>query len=297
MKWYGGIEAGGTKFNCIVASDPENILAECRIETQLPEETLLQVIGFFEDVQRKNNINLASIGLGSFGPIGVNPTLPDYGFITSTPKLAWRNTNIQGTLHNALKVPMAFDTDVTAAALGEGKWGTAQGCLNYVYFTIGTGIGGGVIVDGKPVHGLLHPEVGHLFIPHDIIVDPFAGICPSHGDCLEGLASGPAIKARWGKTPESLPADHPAWELEANYLGYLAANITLTLSPQRIILGGGVMKIPGLIENIRQKLLMRLNGYIQNDEILKYSDLYIQLPGLGDRAGVLGSIALAQTII
>ena len=296
MKWFGGVEAGGTKFNCIVASDPQNILAETRISTTIPEETLPQVINFFKQVETKNQIKLSSLGLGFFGPLGLNPSEADFGYITSTPKLAWRNAAILPYFSEKLNLPVAFDTDVTAAALGEREWGAAQGCTDFIYLTIGTGIGGGIICAGKPVHGLVHPEVGHMFIPHDLKIDPFLGSCPSHHDCLEGLASGPAICARWGQAAETLTADHPAWTLEATYLGYALANLVLSYSPQRIILGGGVMKITGLIEQARKKMVASLNGYVQNDEILEHSDTYIQAPGLGDRAGVLGAVALAKLI-
>lgn len=296
MEWFCGVEAGGTKFNCIVAGDAQNILAEKRIETTTPDETLPEVAEFFKQVKTKHGIQYKSLGLGSFGPIDLNFSSPNYGRITATPKLVWRNADILGFLKKSLAIPAAFDTDVTAAALGEGKWGAAVGCDNFVYLTVGTGIGGGVIVDGKPVHGLLHPEIGHIFIPHDLKSDPFPGSCPSHGDCLEGLANGPAIKSRWGIPAESLPLDHPAWQMEANYLSYCLANLVLTISPKRIILGGGVMKVPGLIDLVRKKVIGTLNGYIQSDEILNHIDRYIQLPSLGDRAGVLGCIALAQTI-
>jgi fructokinase len=296
MEWFCGVEAGGTKFNCIVANDPKNILEEKRIETTTPDETLPEVVEFFKQIQTKHSIQYKSLGLGSFGPIDLNLSSPNYGRITATPKLVWRNADILGFLQKALAIPAAFDTDVTAAALGEGKWGAAVGCDNFVYLTIGTGIGGGVIVDCKPVHGLLHPEIGHIFVPHDMKVDPFPGNCPSHGDCLEGLANGPAIKSRWGTPAESLPLDHPAWEIEARYLAYCLANLVLTISPKRIILGGGVMKVPGLIDLVRKKVIETLNGYIQSDEIIKHIDRYIQLPGLGDRAGVLGCVALAQMI-
>jgi fructokinase len=296
MEWFGGIEAGGTKFNCIVASGPHDILAEKRISTMTPGETLPQVVAFFQDVQQQNKISLSSLGLGTFGPIDPNPGSKMYGYITSTPKLAWRNTDILGSLRDALSIPMEFDTDVTAAALGEGRWGAAAGCRNFVYVTIGTGIGGGVIVDCKPVHGLLHPEMGHMFIPHDLKIDPFPGSCPSHGDCLEGLANGPALKTRWGIAAEDLPADHPAWQIEAKYLAYMAANIVLTISPEKIILGGGVMKVSGLIDLVRKEVVSILNGYVQKDEILEHIEQLIVLPGLGDRAGVLGCIALAQSI-
>lgn len=296
MSWYAGVEAGGTKFNCIVASDPENILAEIRIPTTTPNETLPQVVNFFKEVEKSKSIKLSSIGLGFFGPLCLNKEQPEYGSITSTPKLAWRNTPIVSYFQEFLGIPSAFDTDVTAAALGEGLWGNAQNCADYIYMTIGTGIGGGIISSGKPVHGMIHPEVGHMLLPHDRAVDPFDGVCPSHRDCLEGLASGPSIKARWGKAAETLPANHPAWDIESTYIAAAVTNLTLSFSPQRVILGGGVMKISGLIKTIRKKVVVDLGGYVQSDLILNHTDEFIQLPGLGDRAGVLGAIALARTI-
>jgi len=296
MKWYGGIEAGGTKFNCMIANNPDQILDEIRISTTTPDETLPEVISFFKSAISRENIEVTSLGIGSFGPLGLNTSASDYGYITSTPKIAWRNTPLLSQLQNALNLPTAFDTDVNAAALGEGKWGAAAGCENYVYLTIGTGIGGGAFVNGKPVHGLIHPEMGHVFLPHDFTVDPFPGSCPTHGDCIEGLASGPALKDRWGIPAEQLPLDHPAWHLEARYLAYMLANIVLTLSPERIIMGGGVMNVPGLIGKVQRELADVLNGYVQNENILENIEQYVRHPGLGDRAGVLGSIALAQTI-
>ncbi len=296
MKWYGGVEAGGTKFNCIVASDPDHILAEIRIPTTTPTSTLPQVVTFFNQVQQDHSISLASIGLGFFGPISLDPSAKDYGFITSTPKLSWRDTAIVPFFEQNMHLPVAFDTDVTAAAVGEGLWGAARGCKHLIYITVGTGVGGGVINDGKPLHGQIHPEIGHMFIPHDFSKDPYAGNCPSHKDCLEGLVSGPSIKARWGQPAESLPADHPAWDLESDYMSYALANLIVSFSPQRIILGGGVMKIPGLIEHIRAKTISKLNGYIQNENLIHNTEEFIQLPGLADRAGTLGSIALALSV-
>jgi fructokinase len=296
MSWYAGVEAGGTKFNCIVASDPDHILAEIRIPTTTPQETLPKVIQFFNQTQVEQNITLSSIGLGFFGPICLDQSQPDYGYITSTPKIAWRNTSIVPYFHKELGIPVAFDTDVTAAALGEGQWGNAKNCRDFIYLTIGTGIGGGIISNGHPLHGMIHPEVGHMFIPHDLTIDPFAGICPSHHDCLEGLASGPSIKARWGQASETLTPDHPAWQIESTYIAYALANLSLSLSPQRFILGGGVMKIPGLIDSVREKTVGFLNGYIQSETILMHTDIFIQLPGLGDRAGMLGAVALAKTL-
>jgi len=296
MTWYAGVEAGGTKFNCIVASDPENILAEIRIPTTTPQETLPQIIQFFKQIESKHNIQLSSIGLGFFGPLCLDKKEPEYGYITSTPKLAWKNTPIVSYFSQQMNIPIAFDTDVAAAALGEGLWGNARNFRDYIYLTIGTGIGGGIISGGQPLHGMIHPEVGHLLIPHDRNRDPFAGACPYHQDCLEGLASGPAIKARWGQPAETLPADHFAWQLESEYIGYAITNLVLSLSPQRIIIGGGVMKISGLIDRVRQNTLKYLGGYVQNETITSNIETFIQLPALGDRAGVLGAVALAKSL-
>jgi Transcriptional regulator/sugar kinase len=296
MSWYAGVEAGGTKFNCIIASDPDHILAETRIPTTTPQETLSKVIQFFRQTANEHSITLSALGLGFFGPICLDHSLPNYGYITSTPKLAWRDTSIVPFFQKEMGIPTAFDTDVTAAALGEGTWGNAKNCRDFIYITIGTGIGGGVISNGEPLHGMIHPELGHMFIPHNLTADPFKGCCPSHNDCFEGLASGPAIKARWGQPAETLPADHAAWQIESDYIAYALANLTVSFSPQRFILGGGVMKIPGLIEMIRAKTVKFLNGYVQSDLILNHTETFIQLPGLGDRAGELGAIALAKTI-
>lgn len=296
MSWFAGVEAGGTKFNCIVASDPENILSEIRIPTTNPQETLSQVVKFFKNTELKFNIHLSSIGLGFFGPLCIDKNQSNYGFITSTPKLAWRDTAIVPFFNQELGIPAAFDTDVAAAALGEGLWGNAKNCRNFIYLTVGTGIGAGVIADGKPLHGMIHPEIGHMFIPHNFNQDPFPGICPTHKDCLEGLASGPSIKARWGKPAEMLAANHAAWQIESDYIGFALSNLILSFSPERIILGGGVMKVSGLIQSIREKTIHFLNGYVQSELIINNSETYIRLPGLGDRSGVLGAIALAKTL-
>ena len=201
-----------------------------------------------------------------------------------------------GPLSRALRVPIGFDTDVNLAALGEWKWGAGQGIDDLIYMTIGTGIGGGGLVGGKLMHGLIHPEMGHMRIPHDLVADPYPGHCPFHGDCLEGLACGPAINERWKQASETLPADHPAWPLEAHYLALAMVNLITTLSPQRIILGGGVMANRQLFPLIRRGVQELLNAYVQSPAILDEIDRYIVPPGLGDRSGVLGAFALAQQI-
>ncbi len=287
---YGGVEAGGTKFLCAIGSGPDDICAETRIRTTSPEETIAQVIDFFQAQQS----NLAAVGIASFGPLDPDPASPTFGFITTTPKPGWAHTDLAGTIRRALDVPVGFDTDVNGAALGEYRWAAAQGLDTFIYLTIGTGIGGGGMVGGNLMHGLIHPEMGHIRLPRDREADPFPGICPFHGGCLEGLASGPALEARWGQPAEMLPPDHPGWPLEAHYLSLALVNFICTLSPQRIILGGGVMKQPQLWPMVWANVPALLNGYVQAPEILESIEDYIVPPMLGDRAGVLGAIALAQ---
>ncbi|HRO25109.1 MAG TPA: ROK family protein, partial [Promineifilum sp.] len=206
------------------------------------------------------------------------------------------NVDLAGAIRSALGVPVGFDTDVNIAGLGEWRWGAAQGLSNFIYLTVGTGIGGGVLIDGKPVHGLVHPELGHILIPHDRAADPYEGFCPYHGDCLEGMAAGPAIGQRWGRPAVELPPDHPAWDLEAHYLALALQMFICTLSPERIVLGGGVMEQMQLFPLVRRKVIACLNGYIQSPSILSHIDDYIVPPGLGNRAGVLGAFAQAQQV-
>ncbi len=289
---YGGIEAGGTKFNCIIASGPDHIAAEARFPTTTPQETLAQVITFFKDTR----LPLKAIGIASFGPVDPDPASPTFGYITSTPKLAWQNTDFAGAIRCALSLPIAFDTDVNAAAFGEYTWGAARGLRTFVYYTIGTGIGGGGMVEGRLMHGLIHPEMGHMRLPHDRARDPFAGVCPFHGDCFEGLASGPAIAQRWGADPKTLPPAHDAWRLEAHYIALAMVNTVCMLSPQRIILGGGVMEQTFLFPMIQNEVQRLLNGYINHGAILERIEDYIVPPALGGRAGALGAVALAQNL-
>jgi fructokinase len=289
----GGIEAGGTKFVCAVGSGPEDLRAEIHFATTTPEETIGQAIAFFQ-AQRQRHGELGAIGIAAFGPLDPNPASPAYGMITTTPKPGWAHTDFAGTVARALGRPVGFDTDVNGAALAEGRWGAAQGLDTFLYLTIGTGIGGGALVGGQLLHGLLHPEMGHILIPHDWERDPYKGHCPYHGDCLEGMAAGPAIAARWGQRAETLAPDHPAWALEATYLAYGLVNLILTLSPQRLILGGGVMNQAQLFPMVRQRVRDFLGGYVQAPHILAEIDSYIVPPALGSRAGVLGALALAQ---
>jgi fructokinase len=287
---YGGIEAGGTKIICAVGTGPADLPAQISFPTTTPSEALARIIAFFQQQQ------LAAIGIGSFGPISPDRHAPDYGYITSTPKPGWAQTDIVGIIGQALGVPIGFDTDVNAAALGEWRWGAAQGLSTFIYLTVGTGIGGGGLSNDRLMHGLLHPEMGHIRLPHDWQADPFSGICPYHGDCLEGMASGPAMKARWNVPAESLSSDHPAWALEAHYLALACVTFICILSPQRIILGGGVMSQSHLFQLIHQEVQTLLNGYIQAPAILRQIDTYIVPPALGSRVGVLGALALAEQV-
>ena len=293
MAIYGGIEAGGTKFVCAIGSGPDDLQAETQFPTTSPDETIGHTLEFFQSQQAE----LAAIGIAAFGPVDLNRASPTYGYITTTPKPGWANTDLAGTISRALGVPVGFDTDVNGAALGEHRWGAAQGLDTFLYLTIGTGIGGGGMVGGRLMHGLIHPEMGHMRLPHDWEADPFPGICPYHGDCLEGMAAGPAIQARWGQPAQTLPDNHPAWPLQARYLALALANLICTISPQRIILGGGVMNVPLLFPLVRRDVQDLLNGYVQAPEILDQIDSYIVPPGLGGRAGVLGAIALAETVV
>jgi len=282
MSKVGGIEAGGTKFVCAVGSSSDD-LDFVEIPTTTPKETVERVIEFFGRRQ-----GLEAVGIGSFGPIDPDPQSATFGYILSTPKLAWRNFDLAGSIRDALGVKVAFDTDVNAAALGEFRWGAARGLHSFLYLTVGTGVGGGGMMNGRLLHGHKHPEMGHVRVQHDRERDPFAGNCPYHGDCLEGLAAAPAIEARWAKSAHALPAEHPAWELEADYLSLGIANLSVVLSPQRVILGGGVMRREKLYSMVREELSALLNGYIEIPEVVP--------PQLGSRSGVLGAIALAQEI-
>ncbi len=289
LNMLGGIEAGGTKFVCAVGSGPEDVETATFLTTT-PAATVSKVIEFF----RSAGGGLRSIGIGSFGPVDLHPSSPTYGHITSTPKAGWGNFDLAGSVRDSLGVPVNFDTDVNAAILGEASWGAARGLSDAIYLTIGTGIGGGAMVRGRVVHGLVHPEVGHLRIPHDLERDPFPGCCPYHGDCLEGLACGPAIEARWGLPAQQLPDSHPAWELEAHYLALGVLNCAVVLSPSRILLGGGVMQRAHLFTMIRKEFKQLINGYVRSRSVDEEVDSYIVPPQLGSRAGVLGALVLAD---
>jgi fructokinase len=288
MTTFGGIEAGGTRWNCAVGDGGGTVGAAESFATTTPEETIGRAVEFFA-----RNGPLGALGVGCFGPVDLDPASPRWGWITTTPKPGWSGTDVVSLLRAGLGVPIAFETDVNAAAVGEGKWGAAQGLETFAYLTVGTGIGGGVIANGSPLHGLVHPELGHMRVPHDRRRDPFAGSCPFHGDCLEGLASGTALRARWGAPGEEL--DRPeVWELEAEYLALALANLVLAISPQRIIVGGGVAATPGLLGMVRTRLPDLIGGYVDAPQLREGIEKYVVPPALGPRSGVLGAIELAR---
>ena len=293
---YGGIEAGGTKFVCMIGTGPGGVVEETRFPTTLPDETIRQAAGFFAPYAERGE--LAAVGIASFGPVDLNTSSPTFGYITTTPKPAWSQVDLRGGIERALKLPVAFDTDVNAAAFGEHYWTPGNQSMDpFVYITVGTGVGVGVLANGRPLHGLVHTEAGHFVIPHDWENDPFPGSCPFHGDCLEGLASGLSINQRWGQTAETLPDSHPAWELEAEYIALALVNLIYAYSPQRIVLGGGVPHHRGLHEVVRSKVQQHLNGYIQSPMVLEKINEYILPPTLGNRSGVLGAIAMAIDLV
>jgi fructokinase len=292
-KYFGGVEGGGTKFVCVVAASPDEVVEEERFATTTPGETIDRMIDFFASFIRDRQ--LSSICIASFGPVDLQKDSPTYGSITTTPKPGWAYTNVVKKIRDTFDIPIFFELDVNAAAFGEYFWVSENQSIDpLVYFTIGTGIGAGLIVNGKIIHGLMHPEAGHMQIPHDWQIDPYKGFCSYHGDCFEGLASGPAMKDRWRQSPEMFGDEHPAWELEANYIAHALVNVICLLSPKRIILGGGVMQQPNLITLVRNKVLNLLNNYIHSPDILEHIDNVIVPPFLGDRSGVLGAIALAS---
>ena len=313
---YGGIEAGGTKFICAVGTGPKDLIVK-RIETKTPQKTIDEVIKFFKPYTIEEAVRrVAVIGIASFGPLDLNKKSPRFGYITNTPKPGWSNINLADIISAALDTPVAIDTDVNGAALGEQEWGAAQGLKTFIYVTLGTGIGGGGIVNGDLMHGLVHPEMGHIRIPCDHEDKPgFRGSCKFHEynldknlgyGCWEGLASGVSMQKRWGKPPEEiLEGDKNyelVWNLEANYIAVGTYNLICTLSPQRIILGGGIMHHPDLLEAVQRKVEKLLNKYIAALDSLEKISNYLVHPALEDAksnislSGVLGAIVLAKRV-
>jgi fructokinase len=288
------LESGGTKMVAALASGPDDILVRKRIPTTAPDETISALVSFFTQASSQFG-QPEAMAIGTFGPADLNPDSPTYGYITTTPKARWSNTNLLGPLQKALDVPAIFDTDVDAALFGEVTWGAAKGLKNAAYFTIGTGIGGAVMINGHLIHGAGHPEMGHMRLKRHAD-DHFEGHCPFHKDCLEGLASGPAIQNRWQSPAEDLAPDHAAWNIQADYLAQACLNVLMIAPPQKIILGGGVMHQAHLFPLVREHLTDLLQGYLSYPELADMDD-FIVPPALGDNAGLLGCVALGQRLL
>lgn len=286
---FGGVETGGTWTVCAVGTGPGNIHEQVQLPTTTPAETVEAIAAFFTSCPQRP----VAVGIGGFGPLDLDPGSPRYGSVTTTPKPGWQHTPLARMLRERLAVPIVIDTDTATAGLAEYLWGAGRGARSLVYLTIGTGVGASILDGGRSWHGLIHPEVGHMRLPHDRARDPFAGTCARHGDCWEGLAGGPAIAARWGADPRELPDDHPAWELEAEYIALGIHAIVSVASPHLVIAGGGVLERAGLLASIRRKLVALNAGYLDNPLLGDAVDRYLVAPSLGDSAGVLGAIALA----
>ena len=287
MKLYGALEAGGTKMVCAIGDENGNILERVSIPTLTPAETMPAMIDFFRGK------GISALGIGCFGPVDLDKKSPTYGYITTTPKLAWRNYDIVGVCEKELGVPVGFDTDVNGSALGEATWGCTKDLDNSIYITVGTGIGVGVIIDRKPYHGMLHPEGGHIFLARHPQDPMERGVCPYHELCLEGLASGPSIQARWGKPGVELADRKEVCELEAYYLAQAICSYIMILSPERIIIGGGVAHQEQMMPLIRKEVLRQMGGYIAAKG-MQDLDNYIVLPSLNDNQGILGALKLAM---
>lgn len=280
----GALEAGGTKMVCAIGNEKGEITEQVSIPTETPEITIPKLLDFFDGK------NIQALGIGCFGPIDVDRDSATYGYITTTPKLAWQQFNMVGAFREKLGVPVGFDTDVNGSALGEYTWGIAKGLHSCIYITIGTGVGVGAIVDGRLVHGMLHPEGGHILL-HKLPHDTYEGFCPFHKNCMEGLAAGPAIEGRWGKKAIELADRAEVWEMEAEYIAQALVDYVMLLSPQRIILGGGVMHQTQLLPLIRTKFKEQLNGYIKTKEI-EDLESYIVVQSLNDKQGIMGALKL-----
>jgi fructokinase len=293
---YGAIEAGGTKIVCAAGYGPAGIADDCRavIATAAPGPTLAAVVGFFERVTREHG-ELAGIGIAAFGPVDLDRRSATWGRILATPKPGWSDVSLVAPFER-FGCPIAIDTDVNAAALAEARLGAGSGVGSLAYVTVGTGIGGGVVIGDRTLKGLLHPEMGHIRVQRDPRDGDFTGVCPFHGDCLEGLASGPAVRARWQTRAADLPESHPGREILAGYLGQLAATIALVTSCERIVWGGGVVSGGRLLPLIRQSASRWLGGYLPIETRAGGFEHYLVAPALGDFAGTAGALLLAMQV-
>jgi len=294
-KLLGAIEAGGTKFNCSVAFEPTQAIERASFPTTTPEETLALCVEFFRQAVAKHG-EIEALGIGSFGPLELNTSSSAYGSILKTPKPHWSHCALVDYFSEVMNVPIGFETDVNAAALGEHLYGAGRGIENIAYVTIGTGIGAGFISQGKIYNGGAHPEVGHMLMPRDPAMDPFEGICPFHGDCLEGLACGPAIEKRWGLKGSELANKLEVWELQSHYLAIMCVNLVNICAPEKIILGGGVMKQKQLFPLIRSKFEHIMNGY-SCMEALNDLDSFITEPEMDGFSGEAGALSMALELI
>lgn len=288
---YGAVEGGGTKFVCMIGTGPSDVVDEITIPTTDPTDTIGSVIEFL--ARTRPGVALAAVGIATFGPIGLDPLAETYGCVLKTTKEEWSGARILSPIARRLGVPIGWDTDVNGAILGEARWGAAQGVDPALYLTVGTGIGGGALVNGATIHGLLHPEMGHVPVPI-VPGDPFPGICSFHGHCLEGVASGPALAARASRSVADIPTDDPTWDLEARYLAYGISSLVLALSPKRVVVGGGVMKQAHLLPRVRNAFIDVLHGYLDVPEIVEHVDDYLVLSSLDQRAGLYGALVLAE---
>ena len=291
MRKIGALEAGGTKMVLAVYTEDGRELERKTIPTQTPEETMPEMIAFFRDHA------VDALGVGTFGPVDLDPKSDTYGHITTTPKLAWRFFPIMKAFKEALNIPVKIDTDVNCAAISEQAMGAGKGLDSCVYVTVGTGIGAGIVMGGKPVHGLVHSELGHYLMRQEAADPTPDGFCPYHKGCLEGVAAGPAMGKRWGAPAQELPPEHPAWDVESTYLAQMCVNAIMSLSPERIILGGGVMQQKFLFPIIRRKTVQLLGGYICHKAVDAGLEDYIVEPGLGVNSGVMGAYLLAKAAL